>query len=407
MPNLESKIRTILKQKKASLVAESVLDQNGSGVLAPDHVVPAWDELGNAPVEPHGALPDFGRGTKPGQAALPKTNATPGVGTVEGDGTTWDSVGNHVREADDKEDDDDKEDVAEDAKSENQRQIDKQKDGEKQHHVKGQDGDEDDKSPVNEASADDDDDKDEDDKKDMAEDVTALFAGEKLTEAFKKKATTIFEAAVNSRVKTIVGRKAAQLEESYALQINELKTALSDKVDSYLNYVTEEWMAENTIAIEKGIRAELTEEFIIGLKNLFTEHYIEVPQDKVDIVEALAEKVEELEEALNKSIDKGVKLQESVRGYERETILNESVKGLSTAQAEKMKQLAEGLEFKGSEAFKDSLTTLKESALVKPQGTKESLTEDVSGPLPVEDKKPKKSIHSEVNQVLEALKKTS
>jgi AcrR family transcriptional regulator len=203
-------------------------------------------------------------------------------------------------------------------------------------------------------------------KKAMREDVevhmTAMFDGEDLSEDFKSKATTIFEAAINERVEEI----RAELEEEYSNRlsatIEESKTALTEQLDSYLAYVVEEWLAENRLAVEKGIRTEIAEEFMNGLRNLFVEHDIAVPESKVDIADQMAETAEQLKARLDEEIMKNVSLTEEVKSYKKQEILDELSEDLTVTQKERFQTLAEGVTLDGEESdVRSKLNVIKES----------------------------------------------
>lgn len=196
---------------------------------------------------------------------------------------------------------------------------------------------------------------------DVADDVNALMEGENLSEEFKQKATTIFEAAVSARVDYIAEQVQAELIEEMQEVIEEIKEDLAAKVDDYLNYMVEEWMTENEIAIERGLKSEIAEDFISGLKDLFVEHWIDIPEEKVDIVEELTLKVEELEETLNEQILRGIELKKELNEQLKYEAIYTACEGLSQAQVEKMKALAEGVEFTSETEFTSKLETLKES----------------------------------------------
>ena len=208
-------------------------------------------------------------------------------------------------------------------------------------------------------------------KKKMKEDVDALFADDStISEEFKSKVSTIFEARVEDRVtqieEEIETRYAGMLEEA----VESVKADLTEKVDDYLSYVVEQWMEENQIAIESGLRAELTEDFIGGLRNLFAEHYIDVPAEKVDLVDELAGKVEELEGKLNESIERGVSYAKALVESRKNEIAREIGEGLTATQAEKIKTLAESVEFSTEDEYKSKLETLRENYF--PSGTKKA-----------------------------------
>ena len=200
----------------------------------------------------------------------------------------------------------------------------------------------------------------------VKEDIDALVEGEELSEEFKTKASTIFEAAVHQKVMEIATKKTEDLEKEYQSDLQEeivsFRDELTEKVDGYLNYVVEEWMKENELALDSSLKSELTEEFMGGLKTLFTEHYIEVPDEKVDIVESLYDKVEELEEKLNSQIDDNVKVTGELNEYRKNKILEEVCDDLADTQSEKMKTLVEGVSYEDdADDFENKVKTIKES----------------------------------------------
>ena len=195
----------------------------------------------------------------------------------------------------------------------------------------------------------------------MKEDVDALFNGESLSEDFRVKATLIFEAAVSSRVEKIVEEVLAENDELLVQAVEDIKTELSEQVDEYLNYVVEEWVKDNQVAIETGLRAELVEDFISGLKNLFAEHYIELPEEKVDVAEELAVKVVELEEATAAVEAEKASLVEELNAVKKEKSIRLACEGLTEVQAGKMKSLAEGVEFTTEGDFNNKLAVIREN----------------------------------------------
>jgi len=198
-------------------------------------------------------------------------------------------------------------------------------------------------------------------KEKMKEDMDAMFTGENLSEEFVSKATTIFEAAVLARAEEVIAEAEAELVEQFEAAIEEVKEDLAVKVDDYLNYMVEEWVKDNEIAIEKGLRAEIVEDFITGLKGLFEEHYIDIPADKVDVVEELTSKVEELEEAYNEQIKSAIEMKKELNEHKKFEAIYAACEGLTQTQVEKLKSLAEGVEFTTDEEFGTKLSTLKES----------------------------------------------
>lgn len=242
-------------------------------------------------------------------------------------------------------------------------------------------------------------------KEKMKEDIDALFSDDDtISEEFKGKVTTIFEARVNDRVlqieEEIENQYAGMLEEA----IDTIKTDLTEKVDDYLSYVVEQWMAENQIAVESGLRAELTEDFIGGLKNLFTEHYIDVPSDKVDLVEELASKVEELESKLNEEIESGIQLKKSLVESQKTEIAHEVCEGLTATQAEKVKSLAESVDYSTEEEYKDKLETIRENYF--PSHAKKADVKDLHEQVEDGSEKPQTSADPYVASVMQAISKT-
>jgi hypothetical protein len=196
---------------------------------------------------------------------------------------------------------------------------------------------------------------------DMSEHVEALFAGEELSEEFKQKALTIFEAAVKQKVQEEVAMIEQAFADTLEEEVAQIEEELASNVDDYLNYVVEQWASENEVAIEAGLRTELTEDFIAGLRNLFAENYIDIPEDKISVVEEMGSKVEELETKLNEEIERNVMLNRMLSESKKIEIVAEMVDGLTATQAEKLKSLAEGVEFTSVDQYAQKLKTLRES----------------------------------------------
>ena len=203
-------------------------------------------------------------------------------------------------------------------------------------------------------------------KEKMKEDIDALISGENLSEEFITKATTIFEAAVIARAEEVIAEAEEALTEQFEAAIEEIKEEMATKVDDYLNYMVEEWVKDNEIAIEKGLRAEIVEDFISGLKDLFEDHYIDIPEEKVDVVEELTAKVEELEEAYNEQIKSAIELKKELNEHKKFEAIYAACEGLTQTQVEKMKSLAESVEFTTEEEFTEKMETLKESYFKNP-----------------------------------------
>ena len=200
---------------------------------------------------------------------------------------------------------------------------------------------------------------------DVEEDVNALLGGEELSEEFKEKAKTIFEAAINAKIVGIKEELEAQYEAKLAEEIESAKESLAERVDSYLEYVSDEWFEENALAIEAGLKTEMTESFLEGMKGLFEEHYVSIPEDKYDVLEAMVGKLDEMETKLNEQIDSNVALTKQLSVSVSDNILDEVSEGLALSQKEKLAELSKGVEFESEEQYREKLGTLKESYFAK------------------------------------------
>ena len=201
---------------------------------------------------------------------------------------------------------------------------------------------------------------------DVAEDVDALVQDEDdLSEEFKVKAATIFEAAVKSKVRDEIERINDELSSEKETEIKTFKEELSDKVDDYLNYVVDEWSKENELAIERGLKGEIAEDFINGLQQLFTDHYIDVPNERYDVLGAQSDKISELEDKLNEEIEKNIKLKDSNDVYMREQVIAEVSEGLADTEVEKFKSLTDDVDFVSEDKFREKLETVKENYFPK------------------------------------------
>jgi|TARA_R110002050_G_scaffold2784_6_gene15500 hypothetical protein len=200
---------------------------------------------------------------------------------------------------------------------------------------------------------------------DVSSDINALVDGEDLSEEFKEKAATIFEAAVKSKTRKELTRITEDQQVAMAIEIDEYKDTLSEKVDQYLDYVVEEWMKENELAIERGLKGEIAEDFISGLKQLFEDHYIDVPNEKYNVLEAQSEKIAELEEQLNGIMEQNIEMKTANSDLVREQVVLEAASELTDTQFEKFKSLTEEIDFKNQDTFREKLDTLKESYFPK------------------------------------------
>ena len=225
----------------------------------------------------------------------------------------------------------------------------------------------------------------EEEELDLEEDVKALLEGEELSEEFQDKAKTVFEAAVRSKIaslkETLENRYASALVE----QVEAIKGELTERVDSYLEYVSNEWINENALQVETGLRGELSESFMTGLKNLFEEHYVEIPEEKYNVLEAMVEKLDEMETKLNEQIDTNIALNKRLSESVSDNILDEVSEGLALSQKEKLASLAEGVEFDSEEQYREKLVTLREAYFASKPVTnsqevisEEGLADDVS-----------------------------
>ena len=196
---------------------------------------------------------------------------------------------------------------------------------------------------------------------DIEEDVNALLGGEELSEEFKEKAKTIFEAAINSKIAGIKEELEAQYEEKLAEEIEAAKESLAERVDSYLEYVADEWFEENALAVETGLKSEMTESFLEGMKGLFEEHYVSIPDDKYDVLESMVEKLDDMETKLNEQIEKNISLNGRLSEATADGILDQVSEGLAQTQKEKLASLSESVEFESEGQYREKLETLKES----------------------------------------------
>jgi hypothetical protein len=218
---------------------------------------------------------------------------------------------------------------------------------------------------------------------DIEEDVNALLEGEDLSEEFQEKARTIFEAALRSKVYDIKEVLEEQYATALAEEVEEIKSELSERVDAYLEYVSEEWFVENSLVIEGGLKEELTESFMTGLRGLFEDHYVSIPEDKYNVLENMVEKLDEMETKLNEQIEKNVSLNRRLAESVADGILDQVSEGLADTQKDKLASLAESVEFESEEEYREKLETLKESyfpsRVFSPYAKSDTLSEGVSG----------------------------
>jgi len=205
---------------------------------------------------------------------------------------------------------------------------------------------------------------------DLSADIDAIFGDENISEEFKSKVSTIFEARVTDRINTIKEEIEAEYSSMLEEAVESIRTDLTEKVNDYLDYIVEEWMKQNEVAIEKGLRTEMVEDFIGGLRNLFAEHYIDVPAEKVDLVDELATKVESLEDKLNEEIQRGIEYKKQLTEAKKIDVVRTVCEGLTSTQVEKIKSLAESVEFSTEEEYQEKLETIRENYF--PSGMKKA-----------------------------------
>jgi len=212
----------------------------------------------------------------------------------------------------------------------------------------------------------------------VEEDVNALLAGEELSEEFQAKARTIFEAAINSKVAQIKEQLEAQFAEKFAEEVASAKESLAERVDSYLEYVSDEWMSENQLAVDSGLKTDMTESFLAGMKGLFEEHYVSIPEDKYDVLESMVEKLDDMETKLNEQIEKNISLNSRLSESVAEGVLDQVSEGLAQTQKEKLASLSESVEFESEAQYREKLETLKESYFNQKTVSTQSKTETLS-----------------------------
>ena len=212
----------------------------------------------------------------------------------------------------------------------------------------------------------------------IEQDVDALVAGEELSEDFKEKAKTILETAVKGQVSQIKETLVADYDKRLLEEVEEIKTALNERIDSYLEYVADEWFNENQLAVEGGLKEELTESFMTGLKGLFEEHYVSIPEEKYDVLESMVEKLDDMETKLNEQIEKNVSLNQRLAGATAESIFDSVSEGLADTQKEKLASLSESVEFESETEYREKLETLKESYFPTAKAPTTAKTETLS-----------------------------
>ena len=213
---------------------------------------------------------------------------------------------------------------------------------------------------------------------DVEEDLTALLEGEELSEEFQNKARTIFEAAIKTKISEVKSELQEQYEKTIVEEVASVKAELAERVDAYLEYVSDEWMSENKLAVEAGLKTEMTESFLTGMKSLFEDHYVTIPEDKYDVLNSMVEKLDEMEGKLNEQINKNVALNKRLAESTSDVILADVSEGLAVTQKDKLASLAENVEFDGEDNYREKLVTLRNSYFPANPGAPKQQTENLS-----------------------------
>ena len=213
---------------------------------------------------------------------------------------------------------------------------------------------------------------------DVEEDLTALLEGEELSEEFQNKARTIFEAAIKTKISEVKSELQEQYEKTIVEEVASVKAELAERVDAYLEYVSDEWMSENKLAVEAGLKTEMTESFLTGMKSLFEDHYVTIPEDKYDVLNSMVEKLDEMEGKLNEQINKNVALNKRLAESTSDVILADVSEGLAVTQKDKLASLAESVEFDGEDNYREKLVTLRNSYFPANPGAPKQQTENLS-----------------------------
>ncbi len=216
------------------------------------------------------------------------------------------------------------------------------------------------------------------DKIDVEEDLNALISGEELSEAFQEKARTIFEAAIKTKISELKEELKVEYEQSLVEEVNVIRTELTERTDSYLEYVADEWISENQLAVEHGLKTEMTESFLEGMKGLFEDHYVTIPEEKYDVLNSMVEKLDEMEDKLNEQINKNVALNKRLSESAADVILADVSEGLAVSQKDKLHSLAENVEFDSEDKYREKLETLRESYFPANPGTPKDKPENLS-----------------------------
>jgi len=367
----------------------------------PDGQTGGWEDLGGPTPENYKSTDDSAKLNTPGKTLAQVKNVV-NKGAKAADSMSGLSSGAVKEETDEDEDlvdeeelDEDEEVVAEAADDEEESGEAKHKEGKKEKgekkegkgHEKGEDEDE-----MKEEF-------------DIEEDVQALLKGEELSEEFEEKARIIFETAIKSKVAEIKEQLQSQYEESLVEQVQSIKEELTDRVDAYLEYVADEWIQENALAVEHGLKTEMTESFLQGMKGLFEDHYVTIPEDRYDVLESMVDKLDEMEEKLNEQIQRNVALNRRLSESVADVIFAEVAEGLALSQKDKLASLAENVEFESEADYREKLVTLRESYFPTNAGTQRDNSENLSEENSSSDYKPVSGLMESYLQTLNRVSK--
>ena len=341
---------------------------NASGIMAPGQTG-SWEDLGGP--TPQNYRPD----DNSAQLRTPGATLAQVKDVVNKNAAPADPMPAAMKEEDEVDDEDL---ISEEEHEDEKKSKKKSKDHDKEGHSDKDDDDDEDEEVEEEYEA-----ESSEEDFDIEEDVNALLEGEELSEEFQEKARTIFEAAIRSKVNAIKEDLEVQYEAALVEELESIKESLVDRVDSYLEYVADEWIQENSLAVESGLQSEISESFMTGLKGLFEEHYVTIPEEKYDVIESMVDKLDEMESKLNEQIEKNVALNKRLAESVADVIFSEVSEGLALSQKDKLASLAENVEFDCEANYREKLVTLKESYFpIRTAGTQirnqsENLSEEV------------------------------
>ena len=338
----------------------STIAQNASGVMIPGQTG-SWEDLGGPTPENYRPDDDSATLKTPGATLAQVKNV------VNAKAAAAEPM--HTMAKEEVEEDDDL--VDEEELDEDEEVVAEESSKKKKKEEKDEDDEEDE-----------DEDEDEEDEMkeefDIEEDVNALLEGEELSEEFQEKARTIFEAAIRSKVSEIKEELQQTYENALVEEVEFIKQELTERVDSYLEYVADEWIQENALAVEHGLKTEMTESFLHGMKSLFEDHYVTIPEDRYDVIESMVDKLDEMEGKLNEQIERNVALNRRLAESVADVIFADVAEGLALSQKDKLASLAENVEFDGEENYREKLVTLRESYFPTNTGTQRGISENLS-----------------------------